>query len=62
VTQSARYRDRADRLRLVMEAIDDPIARLMLAALADAFEEAAAEHLHDGETAIRPFRKTSQSV
>jgi hypothetical protein len=60
VSPSARYRDRADRLRLLTQAIDDPIARLMLTALADAFEEAAAEDLHqDGDTAIRPIRKSS---
>jgi hypothetical protein len=47
-------------LRLLTQAIDDPIARLMLTALADAFEEAAAEDLHqDGDTAIRPIRKSS---
>jgi hypothetical protein len=47
------YRDRAEHLRLSMQAIDDPVARVMLAALADAFDEAEAEV----EEQQRPLQK-----
>jgi hypothetical protein len=41
VNPKARYRDRADRLRLLLQMVDDPLARQMLTALAEALEEAA---------------------
>jgi len=39
------YADRALRLRSTLEELDDPIARIILSALADAFEDAAADQL-----------------
>jgi hypothetical protein len=37
------YADRALRLRSALEELEDPVARIMLKALADAYEDAAAE-------------------
>jgi hypothetical protein len=39
------YADRALRLRSALEELDDPVARVILRALADAFEDAAADQL-----------------
>jgi hypothetical protein len=41
------YSARAIRLRATLEHLDDPIARVMLAAVADALDEAAAEQQAD---------------
>ncbi|MDB5407977.1 MAG: hypothetical protein JWL84_2889 [Rhodospirillales bacterium] len=37
------YVERAIRIRRSLDGLDDPLARIMLAAVADALEEAAAE-------------------
>ncbi|MDB5410357.1 MAG: hypothetical protein JWL84_5269 [Rhodospirillales bacterium] len=39
------YAERAIRIRRTLEHLDDPIACIMLRALADALDEAAAEYL-----------------
>jgi hypothetical protein len=39
------YAERAMRIRRTLEHLNDPMARIVLAALADALEEAAAEYL-----------------
>ncbi|MDB5405916.1 MAG: hypothetical protein JWL84_828 [Rhodospirillales bacterium] len=39
------YAERAVRIRRTLEHLNDPLARIVLAALADALDEAAAEYL-----------------
>jgi hypothetical protein len=45
MTKKKDYATRARRIRLVLEKVDDPVARIVLKALAEALEEAAADSL-----------------
>jgi hypothetical protein len=47
MSRTEHYSERAIRLRATLEHLDDPTGRVMLAAVADALDEAAAEQQAD---------------
>jgi hypothetical protein len=47
MSRTEHFLERAIRLRATLEHLDDPVARIMLAALADALDEAATEQKAD---------------